>query len=164
MATACGHHRGAWQARFGKDELDKVRKSLRELVNQFNVELPDYLPVASASKLDHEWHGRAGRERGDVAPLDLSALLSRVLLAFTIDFERESRLSLAISANALRVLTEEGVRGRDLPHLIGVSKEAISVSVRFLEWHGCPVVEPDPTATRTRLVRLTPKGQEAQDK
>jgi len=33
----------------------------------------------------------------------LSALLSRVLLAFAIDFERESDLSLAISANVVRV-------------------------------------------------------------
>ncbi len=54
-----------------------------------------------------------GRSSG--AALDLSALLSRVLLAFTIQFERESRISLPISANTLRVLGGQGVRLRDLP-------------------------------------------------
>jgi hypothetical protein len=36
----------------------------------------------------------------------LSALLSRVLLAFAIEFERESDLSLEIGAKVVRVLIE----------------------------------------------------------
>jgi hypothetical protein len=43
-----------------------------------------------------------------------------VLLAFTLDFERESAVSLAVAANALRVLTAGGVRMRELPYLTGV--------------------------------------------
>ena len=38
--------------------------------------------------------------------LPLSALLSQALVMFTIDFERESNLSLPTVANALRVLDE----------------------------------------------------------
>jgi hypothetical protein len=60
--------------------------------------------------------------RGDAAPP------TRVLLAFAIEFERESELSLAICANVLRVLDEQGVRVRDLPLLTGVSREAISMA------------------------------------
>ncbi len=153
-----------WEQRFGRDEIDNLRASLRALVRQFDVDLPRYLPVAGVSKRDHAERAPAGSE-GDVAPgLDLSALLSQVLLAFTIDFERESRLALAISANALRVLTERGVRIRDLPRATGVSVEAISASVKFLERHDCVVVEPDQTASRAKLARLTPKGQKSHDK
>jgi hypothetical protein len=43
----------------------------------------------------------------------------RVLLAFTLAYERDSPLSLAISANVLRVLTGTGVRIRDLPARMG---------------------------------------------
>ncbi|MFI5755982.1 hypothetical protein [Streptomyces sp. NPDC051569] len=98
------------------------------------------------------------------APLPLSALLSRVLLAFTADFEQASRLSLAVSANVLRVLDEDGLRVRDLPALTGVSKEAVAVSLGFLERHGYALVEPDPAAPRTRVARLTPLGLGARRK
>ena len=38
------------------------------------------------------------------------------------------------------------------------------MSVGFLARHGCVLVEPDPTARRGKLVRLTPKGLKAQEK
>ncbi len=96
--------------------------------------------------------------------LDLSALVAQVLLCFTIDFEAESKISLPISANALQVANGTGVRVRDLPRLTGVSKQANIMSIGFLERHGCVVIEPDPSASRGKLVRLTPKGQKAQVK
>ncbi len=62
----------------------------------------------------------------------------------------------------MRVLdAEDGVRVRDLPRSTGVSKEAISVMVGFLDRRGHVVVEPDPALARTKLVRLTPKGRAA---
>ncbi|HEY5017109.1 MAG TPA: MarR family winged helix-turn-helix transcriptional regulator [Streptosporangiaceae bacterium] len=153
-----------WHERFGAAEAGRLAAALRAIAAQLDVELPRYLPVAGVSRQDQaRWPPR--RDAGALAhagPLDLSALLSQVLLAFTIDFERESRLSLAISANALRVLGEQAVRVRDLPGLTGVSTEAVAVSVKFLERHGCLVVEPDPAGGRARLARLTPRGQQAQ--
>jgi DNA-binding MarR family transcriptional regulator len=89
-------------------------------------------------------------------------LLSQVLLTFTLDFERESALSLPICTNALRVLTERGVRVRDLPRLTGVSKEALSMAVGVLTRRSCAVTGPDPAASRGKLVRLTPGGLAAQ--
>ena len=102
----------------------------------------------------------------------MSVLLSQVLLRFTIDFEGESRISLPISANTLRVLegrARDGrdgvaVRVRDLPALTGVSKEANSMALGFLERHECAVPEPDPSGGRGKVIRLTPKGQKAQAK
>jgi DNA-binding MarR family transcriptional regulator len=156
-----------WQARFGAKEIGGLRSSLQDVTRELDPELPFYLPVV--------WHqmfaalpplGWAAltRRPGATAPgLDLSVLLSRALLAFALDFERESQLSLTISANALRILGDRGVAVRDLPRLAGVSKEAISMSVGFLERNGYVAVEPDPAAARTKLARLTPKGQRAQE-
>ena len=75
---------------------------------------------------------QAGSQNGADVDLPLSALLSRALLAFAIEFERESDLSLAISAIVLRVLNENGAPVRDLPILTGVSKQAISMALGFL--------------------------------
>ena len=95
---------------------------------------------------------------------DLSTLLSHVLLGFTLDFERQSRISLPISANTLRVLDGGGIRTRDLPTLTRVSKEANAMCVGFLVRHGCAVVEAEPGAARGKVVRLTSKGIKAQAK
>ncbi len=38
------------------------------------------------------------------------------------------------------------------------------MSAGWLERHGCAVTEPDPRASRGRGIRLTPKGQAAQQK
>jgi len=93
----------------------------------------------------------------------VSALLSRLLLAFAIEFERESDFSLAISANIVRVLDETGVRVRDLPLLTGVSKEAIGMAMGVLRKKRVAVVEAERSGSRTKVARLTPKGREAQD-
>ncbi len=156
-----------WQARFGKDMIDALRESLTALVTRLGAGLPDYLPVLGyglrAEVYSHEGKVPATLEIGFAARLDLSAMLSRVLLAFTIDFESESDLSLAICANVVRLLDDSGVRVRDLPRLSGVSKEAIKMALGFLAKRRHIVLEPDPTAARTKLVRLTPKGHLVQD-
>jgi DNA-binding MarR family transcriptional regulator len=148
-----------WQARFGEPEIDELRGSLDALVNQLDVELPHYLPVVS--------HGKSEVPElpvtHDAAPLGLSVLVSQALLAFTLDFESESDLPLPIAANVLRVLDEDGVRIRDLPRLTGVSKEATSMSLGFLERKGHLVIDLDPAATQVKVARLTPNGRNAQD-
>lgn len=105
----------------------------------------------------------AARESGIRARLPLSVLLSRVLLAFAIEFEGQSDLSLAISANIVRVLDEKGLRVRDLPLLTGVSKEAISMAMGILQKRRLALVEPDPAGSHAKVARLTPKGRAAQD-
>ena len=79
--------------------------SLQVLVDQCDAELPQYLPVVSV----HMFAGLERSEResasrpGQAAPVlgpDLSVLLAKALLMFTVDFERESKLSLPTSANA----------------------------------------------------------------
>ena len=43
-----------------------------------------------------------------MAGADLPTLLSRALMSFRAEFERDSALSLPVSANALRVLSADG--------------------------------------------------------
>jgi DNA-binding MarR family transcriptional regulator len=151
-----------WQARFGKDEIDQLRESLWAVAKQSDVELPDCLPILGSGLFsrgpDHERRAPAGREDGNGSRLPLPTLLSRVLLAFAIEFEHESDVSLAISANVVRVLDEQGVRVRDLPRLVGVSKESIAMSLSFLEKHSYAVVEPESPGSRVKVLVLTPKG------
>lgn len=156
-----------WQTRFGKDTIDQLRESLWALISQIDCELPDCLPILGYGLFSRvpERKRRAADARHDDASslLPLSALLSRVLLAFAMEFERQSELSLAISANMVRVLDDQGVRIRDLPLMTGVSKEAISMALGFLQKRGMAKIEIDSSVRRVKLVRLTPKGREAQE-
>jgi hypothetical protein len=142
-----------WEARFGKDQIDKLRGWLSALVSQIDIELPEYLPVLGYGFCSEILTQK--RTTPAVGESGLPALLSKVLLAFTLDFEREFDLSLPMCANVLRVLDEAGVRARDLPLLAGVSKEAIKMALGFLAKRR--LIDPG------QLVRLTLKGRLAQE-
>jgi DNA-binding MarR family transcriptional regulator len=153
-----------WRTRFGPDAVEAVRGSLQALADRFEVAWPDYVPIVFPTQNGKvNLPPRPGGGGSGAADLDLSALLSRVLLQFTYEFEGASRLSLPIAANTLRVLDRTGVPIRDLPRLTGVSKEANSMAVGFLARRGCLVVDADPTASGGKRARLTPKGQKALD-
>jgi DNA-binding MarR family transcriptional regulator len=158
-----------WRTRFGHEETERLRTSLQGVVDQFDVELPDYLPVGEV-RLEPQ------PAQDDAAASDtaLPALLSRLLLALALDFEHETDLSLGIytsgadsrlkvSANILRVLDEQGVRVADIPALSGVARMAIDNWLGSLEEHRYLVVGPDAMGGRSKLARLTPRGREARD-
>ena len=155
-----------WDERFGKDEIGELRASLAAVVGKIDLDLPDCLPILGYGLFsrgpDQERRTSAARGDSGDSRLTLSALLSKVLLEFAIEYESESRLSLAISANVVRVLDEKGVRLRDIPLLSGVSKEAIAMAMGILRKTSVAAVEPDPTG-RGKVVRLTAKGRVAQD-
>jgi hypothetical protein len=125
--------------------------------------LPDCLPILGhglySRLLGPPPQGWAERQRD---PLPLTALLSRPLLAFAAGFERESDLSLAISANVLRVLSVQGVRVRDLPLVSGISKEAVAMAMGVLATTRLAVTDQDPDGGRWKVARLTMKGVAAQ--
>ena len=164
--TLPAHIDGRWRARLGRPAVDRMEAALTAVFDQLPIDPPAFLPVV------HPTQGGAlgpacprSEEAGAVASSGgLSGLLCGVLFAFTIDFESASRISLPISSNALRVLGPEGVRVGDLPRLTGVSREAVAMCTGWLDRHGCVVTEPDATARRGKVVRLTPKGENAQRK
>ena len=136
---------------------------MRELVGKLETELPDCLPILGYGLFSRGPERPVAAKRdGDKSGLLLHALLSKVLLTFAIDFEKESDLSLAISANVMRVLNQEGMRLKDLAIMTGVSREAISVALGILWKKQIVVVETKPSGGPLKTVRLTPKGSEVQ--
>ncbi|HEY1827200.1 MAG TPA: hypothetical protein VGF87_04230 [Acidimicrobiales bacterium] len=149
-----------WHARFGQSSLDTLRNALIATLANVDLALPDYLPLIFPAKL-----GRVERCDSAPAPLrdqlvekDLSVLLSRVLHSFALDVEWASKRSLAMCSNTLRVLDEDGIRLRDLPRLTGVSKEANTMMTNYFVRSREAALEPDPTASRGQVLKLTPDG------
>jgi DNA-binding MarR family transcriptional regulator len=153
--TLAGEIEQRWRQRFGDAAIDELRQALSIVADPA---LPLFLPVLGYADGMRAGHVRSAP--GAVAE-DLAALLSQALLSFTLEYEQESTLSLATGADVVRVLSADDVPIRDLPALSGVSKEAITAAVGFLQRHGYAGVEPDP-ANRSKLVRLTEQGLAAQ--
>jgi hypothetical protein len=164
-----------WRDRFGAADIDRLRAALASLAGRLGSWLPDCLPIlgyglysrgkgpgadryrAVAAAAREQAAEAAGAEA--VSALALPWLLARVLLALAIAYERESKVSLAIAANLLRVLDERGVQVRGLPALSGVSKEGLAMAAGITERAELTCIGPDPGGgARWKLARLTPKG------
>jgi methyltransferase (TIGR00027 family) len=154
-----------WTERFGADQIGNLRQALAAVTAQLDPGLPDCLPILGQTLFsqgpDPSLPPRPAPP--DLTTLPLLAQLSRVLLAFALDYEAESEVSLAVGANLLRVLGLDGVRPRDLPPLTGMSKEAVAWALGVLLRARLAVEEPDPAASRGKVVRLTPRGLLARD-
>jgi methyltransferase (TIGR00027 family) len=153
-----------WRDRLGADQLSRLRDPLTSMVSRLDPGLPDCLPILGAALLSQGPDPRLPPRPDGTAPeaLPLSALLSRVLLAFALEYEREAGLALAVAANVLRVLGSEGTRLRDLPALTGTSKESVRWALGILIRGDLAAEEPDPAASRGKVARLTPRGLGAQ--
>lgn len=141
-----------WEKRFGAGEVTELREALGTVVDGLDVELPECLPIVGSAngmraEIEH-------RERG-ATPTRLSALVSHALLAYTLDFERTSELSLPLSANFVRILGDDGLDVREIPAIAGVSPEATSMALKFLAKTGSVTID-------GKLARLTQNGLEAQ--
>ena len=160
-----------WRQRFGPDSMDRLRQSLIQIATQLPTGLPDCLPILGYGLfsaplkygVDKKALSSADNEDTDFAQLPLPALLARVLLAWAIDFERDFRVSLAISANVLRVLDENPTALRDLPSLTGISTELIAVATGWLARHGFAVIQQAAPPDRGKQIRLNEKGLIAQE-
>jgi DNA-binding MarR family transcriptional regulator len=155
-----------WRARFGEETIDRLRHSLSVIVSQIEAPLPDSLPILGyglfSKPREHKQSVRTAKAAANPAGLSLPSLLSRALLGFAIEFEQTSEVSLAISANVLRLITDEGVPLSELPRMAAVSKEAIAMSLSFLVKRGFAGMHSKPGGNRGKVVLLTPKGSHAQ--
>ena len=82
-----GEIESRWRDRFGADAIDELRGPLEAIVERVEVELPEYVPVVDGK--DGMAAGLSTPEKR-VTAIDsgpLTALLTRALLAYTIDFE-----------------------------------------------------------------------------
>jgi hypothetical protein len=150
-----------WRERFGEDTVERLRRALWAVVGKLDTTFPNCMPI-----LRHGWAttvpGTKGPAPRNGSDLRLCALLARSLLAFAAPFEERAGVSLAMSANVVRVLSPEFVRAREVPRLSGVATEAIRIALDYLDKRGYVEVKTDVTAGRSQLVRLTDKGLKAQ--
>jgi len=163
-----------WRDRFGAAQIEKLTAALQAADAHVSDGLPDCLPILGYGLLSISKIQRADRYLAAQArpPADREALangqpalplpwlLARVLLAFALAFEHEAQLSMAICADLLRVLDEDGQRVRDLPVLSGVSTEGLAMATGFTGRRKLSVVEPD-AAGKWKLARLTHSGAAA---
>ena len=160
-----------WRQRFGKEEIQALRSSLRSLVDQLPADLPRTLPILGFGLLCKPPQSTENRVKAPT-PYDLSlpALLSTVLYAFAIAFEDNSDVSLAISANILRVFDQDApdatdatnaIDASELARLASVSKEAVIMSFSFLLRRGYLTTAKAGSKSRGKRFALTTKGRNA---
>jgi DNA-binding MarR family transcriptional regulator len=155
-----------WQGRFGQDRINALRKFLSAVLRRIDLALPEYLPILGYGLFSEILVGDAQtpdeHDEQALAQRDLSALLAKVLLAFTIEFEFDRQISLPICANVLRILDSKGVRIADLPRLTGVAKEGVAFATGWLDRNDYADFQSDSKADKGKLIQLTSKGEEAQ--
>lgn len=156
-----GEIESRWTARFGKAEIDDLRCSLQSIVAAFATGLPDCLPILGYGLTTAGRQRVPASESAAVSDLPLPSLLSKALLAFAIEFESQSAVSLAICANVLRLVEEDSTLLRDLPRLAGVSRESIDMAVSFMKARGYAILKSGGKGQAKRL-ELTTKGRQAQ--
>jgi hypothetical protein len=148
-----------WRERFGAAQVDRLRSALlKGFVVRLPRGLPDCMPILGYGlfcRLDDD-EVIADDAGGD--DLGLWSLLSRVELAFALDYERGTQLSLAVMADVLRLLDRDGVRVADLPRVSGVSKEAIAMAMTLLEKGHLVEIR---SLRRRRVVALTDRAGNA---
>jgi hypothetical protein len=142
----CAQVEARWHGRFGPG----LRRALEPIASPL---LPRYMPVLSPAR-----RTVLPPPRRDPDPPDLAALLSRVLLELTAEYEADARLPLAVSANALRALGAGPLRPREVPLRSGIAKEAAAQSLTLLLRHGLADSDGKGAAA---LVWLTQRGEAA---
>lgn len=156
-----------WRERFSGNMMDQLGGAMQSLAQQARLDFGYYLPVLGYELLSEAPAGNPYAPDGAriTSGFDdsLPVLLSKVLLAFAVEFERTSGFSFAMSANLLRLTGDLGVRVRDLPRLSGISKRAIEMALRLAQACGLGAVESGNVGRRGKLFVLTPEGQRARE-
>jgi hypothetical protein len=170
----------AWSAAIGPAAASGLRRCAAAVVARFDLELPHY-PV-SYGAVDRSVTGGNARPgqagppripphgddwrpvvRGDgdtVSGLGVTALLSQLLVGFTIDCDAAGLGSLAvIEGLAAGFGDRQAVPLTELPRSLGITGSGRT----GLERHGYVTVTPDPDRPRGKLATLTPRGARARD-
>lgn len=153
-----------WRKRFGKSRMDTLCNTMLSVMKKFDDEYTDYLPVLGYELLS-TGPAQASRKARAVRPASSSGatvptLLAKLLLAFANEFEHASRISLAMSANLLRLAGDKSIPVRNLPELAGISKEGIAMCLRRAEECKLGVVKTEANSRVKKFV-LSAKGRTA---
>jgi DNA-binding MarR family transcriptional regulator len=148
-----------WHRRFGHDAIAHLVQALEAVVKQLDPDLPDYLPILGYELKNHLSEGISSPRPTDDQPRILSILLSKVLLSFAIEFEKEAHFSLPLYANVLRLAAEREVRVKDIPRLSGVSKEAVAIALDRLQKQGLAEIKNESSARRFKILVVNIEGR-----
>ncbi len=168
-----------WRQRFGGDAIDRLRAALTSVANRLPIELPHHVtgygegdPSVTGGDYHAEQPGPPripahGQEwpvvlreiGGDPGALPLPALLSQVLAAFAIDYDRERLGGLNRTSNFLRFVGDDGIPLEQAATLGRVSGNGKTLHERHLD----VVVEPGRPSDMARRVYPTPKSRRARD-
>lgn len=137
-----------WRQRFGAEVVDTVYAELTPLT----AEMPWSPPEVHASD-GFFTHVMSGGSTAGERPL--VAMLGQALTGLTVEQERDAPVSLPLAANLLRTIGEDAVPVKALPARTGLSKEAITMAVNYLQRRHLAAIGPD------RAIRLTVAGSDA---
>jgi hypothetical protein len=151
-----------WAVRHGDAAIDALRAALAPAAAA-DAPLPRHLPIVGGAMFT-EVVTPPEPVPDEAGEPDLSVLLARALLVYTLAFESETKLSLPIHVDGLQVLDADGTRVRDLPRRSGCSKEGMAMITGYLARIGLAVVAPDPDADRGKVVRLNARGMSARER
>ena len=146
-----------WRERFGADAVASIRSSLAGCLADITQIGPDYLPQV----VHGLWTTPQLRPDRDPSELSdsLSAVLCSALTVIAVAFERTSPVSLALAANALRVLEPDGVPAAEIWIRAGIAREITDVSLGYLEKQGLATLS---GTGRAKVVKPTAGGVAAQ--
>lgn len=168
-----------WRQRFGNDGIVRLRDALSSVVDRLPIKLPHYVTGYGAGDPSvtggdyvledpgppripahgQDWPVILREPDSVAADLPLAALLSQVLAAFAIDYERERLGHLQAVSNFLRFVGDEGVTLERAQVLGGVSGNGKTLHERHLD----VVVERGRARDKDRRVYLTPKSRRMRD-
>lgn len=153
-----------WETRYGA-HLAVLRDAVADLLGQLAVAFPAYLPVVHPGNgmftALPEPDDRSVVDRRDLEPAPTVVLLAQLLLALTVEIEADQELSLPLAANVVRVLATAPTATRDLSTLTGTSREAVTMSLGWLERNFLISVTRHPDLARAKLAALAGPGEAA---
>jgi hypothetical protein len=140
-----------------RDAFARWDEPLAELVAKLEAEAP--LPLCLSTMNYGLFSTPAEEAKTPPAPYrnTLQVLLAKALYAFALEYERETFLSMGLSADILRLIPPEGVEMRDLPRLSGIAKDAVGNALKLLLKNGAvkPYASPE---LRGKGLRRTERG------
>jgi hypothetical protein len=148
-----------WLRRVGEDAATALRASVQSVVAGLELELSHfpagYGPADASITGGHgrDWKPVARAEGDTVSDLSLSALLSQALVAYTMEYEANARVPLALNVNVLQWLDTD--RGRPLAAVPAQG------AVGTLERHGLVQTFSAEDGPGGLWVRLTDRGRRA---
>lgn len=151
-----------WRLRWGST-LNTALKAASKLADQPGVLMPDAVPAATGHRIRARTWGPFTRGKLEApSTAQIPVLLSRALMAAAIAYEDSNSFPLALGANTLRVIDDEGTPESQLHLLSGTAPETAASQSKFIKEIGLAEVVKDPSR-RGKLMRLTPAGKEAQE-